>query len=75
MMAIAALCEIRIKFSCLLIGGDLDGGVEKGVDLSDRRFHGVVDLVQSTCVRGLVLEASDQFKGSMATTSALGIGP
>jgi hypothetical protein len=32
----------------------------------------VVDLVQSTCVIGLVLEDSDQFKGSMATTSALG---
>jgi hypothetical protein len=30
-----------------------------------------VDLVQSTCITGLVLEASDRFKGSMAATSAL----
>jgi hypothetical protein len=31
----------------------------------------VVDLVQSTCVIGLVLQASNQFKGSIATNSAL----
>jgi hypothetical protein len=34
----------------------------------------VVDL-QSTCVIGLMLRTSDQFKGSMAMTSALGTGP
>jgi hypothetical protein len=32
----------------------------------------VVDLVQSTCVRALVLEALDQFKGLMAANLALG---
>jgi hypothetical protein len=32
----------------------------------------VVDLVQSTYVTSLVLEASDQFKDSEATISALG---
>jgi hypothetical protein len=31
----------------------------------------VVDLVQSTYVTSLVLEASDRFKGSKATTLAL----
>jgi hypothetical protein len=32
----------------------------------------VIDLVQSTCVDGLLLKASDQFKGLTATTLALG---
>jgi hypothetical protein len=32
----------------------------------------VVDLVQSKCVIGLVLEDSDQSNGSMATTLVLG---
>jgi hypothetical protein len=43
----------RIRYTSLLIhlvGGDLVDGVEKGKDLSGRRFHGVVDLVQSTYV-------------------------
>jgi hypothetical protein len=40
--------------------------------LSGRRFHGVVDLVQSTYVTSLALEASNRFRGSKATTSALG---
>jgi hypothetical protein len=52
--------------------GDLAGDIEEGGDSSSHRFPGVVDLIQSTCVRGLVLEDSDQFKDSMATTSALG---
>jgi hypothetical protein len=39
--------------------------------LSSRRFHGVVNLFQSTCVTSLVLEASDRFKDSMAMTSTL----
>jgi hypothetical protein len=30
--------------------------------LSSHHFHGVVDLVQSMCVRSLVLEALEQFK-------------
>jgi hypothetical protein len=74
----AASCETRIRYSHLLVhlvGGNLIGGVEEGEDSSGRRFHGVVDLIQSTCGRGLVLEASDQFKGSMAATSAPGAGP
>jgi hypothetical protein len=32
----------------------------------------VVDLIQSTCGRGLVLEALDKLTGSIAATSALG---
>jgi hypothetical protein len=32
----------------------------------------VVNLVQSTSVKCLVLEDLDQFRGSMVTTSALG---
>jgi hypothetical protein len=75
MVAMTALCETRIRYTRLLVhlvGDDLAGGVEEGRYSSGCRFHGVVDLFQSTCVTGLVLEASDQFKGSMAVTSALG---
>jgi hypothetical protein len=70
----AAPCETRIRYSSLLvhlIGGNLAGGIEEGEDSSSRRFH-VVDLVQSTRVRGLVLEDLDQFKGSMVAALALG---
>jgi hypothetical protein len=69
------LCGTRIRYSSLLlhlVGGDLAGGVEEGEDSSDHRLHGGVDLVQSTRVRGLLLKDLDQFKGSMAVTSALG---
>jgi hypothetical protein len=52
--------------------GDLAGSIEKDGDSSDRRFHGGVDLVQSMFFTSLVLEVSDQFKGSTATISALG---
>jgi hypothetical protein len=75
MVAMAALCGTRIRYIRLLVhlvGSNLAGGVEEGRDLSGRRFPGVVDLVQPTSVIVLVLEDSDQFKGSMAMTSALG---
>jgi hypothetical protein len=75
MVAMAVLCGTRIRYSHLLIhpvNGILADGVEEGGDSSGRRFHGVVDLVQSTYGTSLVLEASDLFKGSMATISALG---
>jgi hypothetical protein len=47
MVAIVALCGIRIRYTRLLvhIGGDLTGAVEEGGDLFGRCFHGVVDLV------------------------------
>jgi hypothetical protein len=51
---------------------DLAGGVEEDGDSSGRLIHGMVDLVKSTRVRGLVLEVLDQFKDLMAVTSALG---
>jgi hypothetical protein len=74
MVAMTMFCGTRIRCTHLLfqVGDDLTGGVEGGGNSSGRRFHGVVDLVQSTCGIGLQLQASDQFKGSMATTSALG---
>jgi hypothetical protein len=56
---------------CPSVGDDLASGVEEDGYSSGCRFHGAVDLFQSTCVTCLVLEASDQFKGSMAATSAL----
>jgi hypothetical protein len=68
-------CETRIRYTHLLfylVGDDLAGGVEEGGDSSGRHFHVVVNLFQSMCVIGLVLQASDQFKGSMATTLTLG---
>ena len=74
MVAMAAPRGSRIRYTRLLVhlvGGDLAGGVEEGGDSSDRRFNGVVDLVQSTCCI-LVSKDLAQFKGSMATTSALG---
>ena len=64
----------RIRYTRLLVhlvGGDLAGGVEEGGDSPGRRFHAVVDLIQSTCVN-FVSEDLDQFKGSMPATSALG---
>jgi hypothetical protein len=75
MVAMVALCGTRIRYSRLLIhpvSGVLADGVEEGGDSSGRRFHGVVDLVQSMYGTSLVLEALDLFKGSMATISALG---
>jgi hypothetical protein len=68
------LCGTRIRYSRLLVhlvGGDLAGSVEEGGDSSGRRFHGVVDLVQSMYFTSLVLEASDQFKGLTVTILAL----
>jgi hypothetical protein len=65
-----ALCGTRIRYSCLLVhlvGGDLAGSVEEGWDSSGRRFHGVANLVRSMYFTSLVLEASDQFKGSAVT--------
>ena len=46
--------------------------LEEGECSFGRRFHRVVDLVQSTSFTSLVSQDSDQFKGSMATTSAPG---
>jgi hypothetical protein len=57
-----------------LVGGDLTVGIEEGGKSSGRNTHGVLNLVSSTCVTGLVSKDSDQFMGSMATTSALGHG-
>jgi hypothetical protein len=75
MVAIAVLCGTRIRYTCLfihLISDDLSDGVEEDGDSYGRRFHGVVHIVQSTCVASLVLKVSDGFKGSKATTLALG---
>jgi hypothetical protein len=69
------LCGTRIRYIRLLVhlvGDDLASGVAKGVDSSIRRFHGVVGLFHSKCVTGFVLETLDRFKGSLATTLALG---
>jgi hypothetical protein len=63
-----------IRYSRLLVhlvGGNLADSVEEGGDSSCRRFYGVVDLVESTYFTSLVLEASDQFKGSTVTVLAL----
>jgi hypothetical protein len=57
-------------YFCFLVR--LVGGVEKGRNLSGRRFHEVVDFVQSTYVSSLVLKSSDRFKGSTTTILALG---
>jgi hypothetical protein len=75
MVAMAAFCGTRIRYSRLLVhlvSGNLAGGVEECGDSSGRRFHGVVDLVQSTYVTSLVLKVLDRFKGSTVTISALG---
>jgi hypothetical protein len=48
----------RIRFSRLhvcLVGGDLVGGVEEGDKSCGRCSHGVVDLVLSMCIAGLLL--------------------
>jgi hypothetical protein len=61
MVATTVLCGIRIRYSSLLvhlIGGDLADDVEEGGDSFDRRFHEVVDLVQSMYVTSLVLKTS-----------------
>jgi hypothetical protein len=67
-----ALCGTLISYTRLLIGGDITDGVEEGGDSFGRRFHEVVDLVQSTYVIGVVSKALDRFKSSMTMTSALG---
>jgi hypothetical protein len=72
----AELCGTRIRYIfCVLfhlVGSDLTVGVEEGGESSGRSTHGVLNLVLSTCVTCLVSEDLDQFKRSMATTSALG---
>jgi hypothetical protein len=75
MVAMAMLCGTRIRYASLLVhlvGGDLASGVEERGDSSGRRFRGVVDLVRFMYVTSFMLEASNRFKGSKATTSALG---
>jgi hypothetical protein len=74
MVAMTALCGTRIRYFCLLVHlvcGDLAGSVEEDGDSPSRGFYGVAILVQSTYFTILVLEASDQFKGSTATILAL----
>jgi hypothetical protein len=64
-------CGTRIRYTRLplhLIGGDLACVVEEGGDSFGCCFHGVVDLVQTTCAIGFVLQPPDQFKGLMAKT-------
>jgi hypothetical protein len=72
MVAMVGCCGIKTRYICHLISSDLAGGVEEGGDSSGCRFYRVVDLVRSTFAIGLVLEASNGFKGSMESTSALG---
>jgi hypothetical protein len=69
MVAMSALYATRIRYFRLLVhlvGGDLTDDIERDGYSSDRCFHEVVDLVQSIYVTSLMLEASDQFKGSTA---------
>jgi hypothetical protein len=66
MVAMAVLCGIRIRYSCLIIhpiGSVLVGGVEEGGYSSSRRFYGVVDLIQSMYDTSLVLETSRSIQG------------
>jgi hypothetical protein len=65
MVAMSVPREIRIRYTRLLV--NLVGG-----DLCGRCSHGLMNLIQSTCFRCLVLKDSDQMNASMATTSALG---
>jgi hypothetical protein len=62
-MDMAALCLL-----VYLVDNDLTGGFDESGDSSGHRFPRVVGFVRSSCVIGLVLEDSDQFKGSMETT-------
>jgi hypothetical protein len=50
---------LRARLLVHLVDGDLAGGAEEGGDSCGRCFHGMMDLVQSMFVIGLVLEASD----------------
>jgi hypothetical protein len=64
-----------MRYTCLLVhvvSDDLAGGIQKDGKLFVCCSFGVVDPVQSIQGTGLVLENSDQIKGSMTTTSALG---
>jgi hypothetical protein len=75
MVAMVVLYGTRIRYSGLLVhlvGTDLASSVEEGGNPSGRCFHGVVDLIQSMYFTSLMLEASDQYKGSMAMILALG---
>jgi hypothetical protein len=54
MVAMAALCGTRIRYSRLLVhlvSGNLGGGIEESGDSSGRRFHEVVDLFQTTLLQ------------------------
>jgi hypothetical protein len=48
------MCETIIRYTRLLIGSHLVGGVEKVRKSYGRYFDGVVDLVQCTHVTSLV---------------------
>jgi hypothetical protein len=67
------LCRTRIRYTRLLIhlvGGDHAGGVEKGgihLDAASMKWWISFSLRMS---QGLVLEDSDRFKGSKATTGS-----
>jgi hypothetical protein len=69
------MCGTRIRYIrhlVYLIGSDLVGGIEESGHSSGHRFPKMVYLVQSAPVIDLMLQDSDQFKSSVATTSALG---
>jgi hypothetical protein len=69
------MCLTRIRYFHLLIhlvDGNFARGDEEGGESSGRSSHGVVDLVKSVSVAGLMPEEVDQFKSSMATTTPMG---
>ena len=57
MVAMTVLCGIRTMFPRLVVhpvGSDITGGIEEGGESSGHCSQGVVDLVLSTCVIGLL---------------------
>jgi hypothetical protein len=74
MVAMAMLCGIRIGYTRLLshfVNTNLAGGIEEVGKSTGRCSDGVVDLVQSTCLKGLVSEDAGQFKSYMMTIKDL----
>jgi hypothetical protein len=70
-MVVVPCCGKKIRYTRFLVhlvSDDLASGVEEDRDSSARCIDGIVDLVQSTCSIGFVLEHLDHFKGSIATT-------
>jgi hypothetical protein len=56
MVAMAVPYWTSTRYPFHLVSGDLDGGVEEARESSNPCSHEMVDLVQSTCVTGLVLD-------------------